>query len=211
VRALFAGPSGTGKTLAAQVLAARLGRPLYRLDLSSVVSKYIGETERNLQRLLSAAEALDVMLLLDEGDALLAKRTDVSNANDRYANLETNFLLQRLETHRGLVVVTTNALQRIDSAFLRRFDHLLNFRAPDARERGALWRAHLPAEHNATERCLADVVETCVLSGAQIRNVVLSAVSAAVAHNRGVDDALLLDALRREYRRSGTLCPLGRN
>lgn len=210
VRALFAGPSGTGKSFAARALASRLGMPLYRLDLSAVVSKYIGETERNLQRLFDAAESLDVLLLLDEGDALLAKRTDVGNAHDRYANLETNFLLQRLESHRGLVIVTTNALERIDSAFLRRFDHLLHFRSPDVHERAALWSAHLPDDHVATERCIREVAEACELSGGQIRNVALAAASAALAGARAIDDALLVDALRHEYRRSGALCPIGR-
>ena len=208
VRALLAGPSGTGKTFAALVLAARLGVPLYRLDLSSVVSKYIGETERNLHRLLAAAEALDVLLLLDEGDALLARRTSVGNAHDRYANLETNFLLQRLESHRGLVLVTTNALDRIDHAFLRRFDVLLNFRLPESEERLDLWRAHLPADHRVTAATLARVAESCALSGGQIRNVVLAAASSALALARPVDDQLLFDALRREYRRGGQLFPL---
>jgi hypothetical protein len=208
VRALLAGPSGTGKTLAAQVLAERLGVPVYRLDLSSVVSKYIGETERNLHRLLAAAEALDVMLLLDEGDALLARRTAVGNAHDRYANLETNFLLQRLESHRGLVLVTTNALERIDTAFLRRFDVLLNFRLPEFDERLDLWHAHLPADHRVTAATLARVAESCTLSGGQIRNVVLAAASSSLAMECAVDDDILFDALRREYRRSGGLFPL---
>lgn len=209
VRALLAGPSGTGKTLAAQVLAGRLGVPLYRLDLSSVVSKYIGETERNLHRVLDSAEALDVMLLLDEGDALLARRTEVGNAHDRYANLETSFLLQRLESHRGLVLVTTNALERIDTAFLRRFDHLLHFRAPEPHERLALWHAHLPAGHHVTAAQLEALAEACALAGGQIRNVALAATSAALATGRPLDDPMLVQAVRREYRRSGQLCPLG--
>jgi hypothetical protein len=210
VRALFAGPSGTGKTLAAQALAARLGVPLYRLDLAAVVSKYIGETERNLHRLLAAAEALDTLLLLDEGDALLARRTEVGNAHDRYANLETNFLLQRLETHRGLVLVATNALERIDSAFLRRFDLLVHFRAPEFTERLALWRVHLPPDHALPGETLERIADACTLTGGQVRNVVLDAASAALARASRVTEALLLDALRREYRRSGALFPLGR-
>ena len=131
VRALFTGPSGTGKTLAARVLASALGMDLYRLDLSTVVNKYIGETEKNLNQVFSHAEELDVILLLDEGDALLTQRTGVSNANDRYANLETNFLLQRIETYEGILIVTTNASERIDGAFQRRMDVLVEFRAPE--------------------------------------------------------------------------------
>ena len=208
VRALLAGPSGTGKTLAAQVLARRLGVPLFRLDLGAVVSKYIGETERNLHRVLSAAQALDVMLLLDEGDALLAPRTEVGSSNDRYANLETNFLLQRLESHQGLVLVTTNAIARIDSAFMRRFDLIVHFRAPEVAERLLLWRAHLPANHALEPGALAAVAEACVLAGGQVRNVVLDAASAALTHDTVVDETLLLAALRREYRRSGSLCPI---
>lgn len=208
VRALLAGPSGTGKTLAAQVLARELGLPLYRLDLSAVVSKYIGETERNLHRLLSAAQALDVMLLLDEGDALLAPRTEVGSSNDRYANLETNFLLQRLESHAGLVLVTTNAQARIDPAFMRRFDFVIPFRAPEVAERLRLWRAHLPPDHGLQPAQLAAVAEACTLAGGQVRNVVLDAVSAALSRGIAVDAALLFEALQREYRRGGGLCPL---
>ena len=208
VRALLAGPSGTGKTLAAQVLARELGLPLFRLDLSAVVSKYIGETERNLHRLLSAAQALDVMLLLDEGDALLAPRTDVGSSNDRYANLETNFLLQRLESHAGLVLVTTNAQARIDPAFMRRFDFVIPFRAPEVAERLRLWVAHLPADHALSAAQLGAVAEACTLAGGQVRNVVLDAVSAALSRGCVVDAELLFEALQREYRRGGGLCPL---
>ena len=126
MRALFSGASGTGKTLAARILAAELGMDLYRVDLASVINKYIGETEKNLHRVLARAEELDIILLLDEGDALLGQRTDVKSSNDRYANLETNYLLQRLESYQGIVLVTTNAAQNIDSAFQRRMDVVVN-------------------------------------------------------------------------------------
>jgi hypothetical protein len=122
VRALFSGPSGTGKTLAARLLAASLRLDLYRINLANVVNKYIGETEKTLNLVLSRAEELPVMLLLDEGDALLTHRTDVQSSNDRYANLETDFLLQRLESFDGIIIITTNAGDRIDNAFLRRMD-----------------------------------------------------------------------------------------
>jgi len=130
VRALFSGPSGTGKTLAARALAAALQMDLYRVDLAAVVNKYIGETERNLNQVLSRAEELDVVLLLDEGDALMSNRTEVSNANDRYANLETNYLLQRLENYEGILIITTNAGNRIDTAFARRLDMIIDFTPP---------------------------------------------------------------------------------
>lgn len=208
VRALLRGPSGTGKTLAARLLAAELKLPLFRVDLAAVMSKYVGETEKQLARLFDRAEVLDAILLFDEGDSLFGRRTSVGSASDRYANLETNFLLQRLESHRGLVLVTTNALDRIDHAFLRRFDVLLNFRLPESEERLDLWRAHLPADHRVTAATLARVAESCALSGGQIRNVVLAAASSALALARPVDDQLLFDALRREYRRGGQLFPL---
>src|SRR5262249_57055162 len=147
VRALFCGPSGTGKTLAAKLLASALQMDLYRLDLSAVVNKYIGETEKNLNRVFARAEELDVILLLDEGDALLTQRTEVSNANDRYANLETNFLLQRLESFEGILIVTTNAGDRIDSAFQRRMAVVISFPAPHAMQRWMTWQLHLPPSH----------------------------------------------------------------
>ncbi|MGW4913964.1 ATP-binding protein [Streptomyces sp. NPDC004270] len=208
VRALFGGPSGTGKTLAARYLAATLGLDVFRVDLAAVVNKYIGETERNLDRLLGRAEELDVMLLLDEGDALMTRRTDVANANDRYANLETNFLLQRLETFEGIVVVTTNAGNRIDPAFLRRMDVTVDFVPPDAGLRRRLWSAHLPDDHRVSPEVLADTARRCDLTGGQIRNAALHAVLRGLESGTPVGDEDLIAAVRREYRRTGASCPL---
>src|SRR5205807_6278687 len=175
VRAMFSGPSGTGKTLAARALAAALQMDLYRVDLAAVVNKYIGETERNLNQVLSRAEELDVMLLLDEGDALMTKRTEVRNANDRYANLETNYLLQRLKNYEGIVVITTNAGNRIDTAFLRRLDVIINFAPPEAPERWQIWQSHLPSSHNISMAFLEEIATRCVLTGGQMRNAALHA------------------------------------
>lgn len=207
VRALFKGPSGTGKTLAARHLAAALVRPLYRVDLAATVSKYIGETERNLERVFEAAETLDVVLLLDEGDALMAGRTGVANATDRYANLETNYLLQRLETYEGVLVVTTNAAERIDAAFARRMDVTLDFALPDALTRHRLWQAHLPAGHCVGAAMLDEVAGRCSLSGGQIRNAVLHATLLGLEAGAGVGPSELLAALGREYRLAGRHCP----
>jgi AAA+ superfamily predicted ATPase len=208
VRALFTGSSGTGKTLAASILASVLGMDLYRVDLSAVVNKYIGETEKNLNRVLSRAEELDVVLLLDEGDSLLGNRTDVKSANDRYANLETNYLLQRLESYEGVVVVTTNANQLIDRAFQRRIDIVVNFVPPGTVERHAIWGLHLPPDHAVDRAFLADVAQRCPLSGGQIRNAALSATLLAMASKTALGDEHLLEAVEGEYRKAGALCPL---
>jgi hypothetical protein len=208
VRALFTGPSGTGKTLAARILASALAMDLYRVDLSSVVNKYIGETEKNLNELFTRAEELDVLLLIDEGDALLTQRTNVQTSNDRYANLETNFLLQRLETYSGIVVVTTNAGERIDSAFQRRMDVVIEFRAPEPTERWALWQLHLPASHLVDDGLLREMAARCALTGGQIRNTVLHASVLALEDGGCITSAHMEAALRREYRRIGGVCPL---
>jgi SpoVK/Ycf46/Vps4 family AAA+-type ATPase len=208
VRALLTGPSGTGKTLAARLLASSLGKDLYALDLSTVVDKYLGETEKNLDAVLTRAEELDVVLLLDEGDALLTRRTDVQTSNDRYANLETNFLLQRLETYEGILLVTTNAGERIDPAFKRRMDVVVEFRAPDAVERWQIWSLHLPADHEVDERLLSEVAARCHLKGGQIRNAALHASLLALRAQRPVGDELLELAVRREYDKAKLVCPL---
>ena len=211
VRALFSGPSGTGKTLAARLLASSLRMDLYRLDLSTVVNKYIGETEKSLNRLFARAEELDVILLLDEGDALLTQRTSVSSSNDRYANLETNFLLQRLETFEGIIVVTTNASERIDGAFQRRMDVVVDFRAPEPAERWQIWRLHLPAIHAVEASALEEVAQRCALTGGQIRNAVLHASLLALDDGQVINAGHLEAAVQREYRKAGAVCPLRPN
>lgn len=210
VRALFSGPSGTGKTLAARLLAAVLQKDLYRVDLSTVVNKYIGETEKNLNQVLARAEELDVILLLDEGDALLTQRTGVQSANDRYANLETNYLLQRLESFEGILLVTTNAAEHIDAAFQRRMDVVVNFRTPDTAERWAIWQLHLPESHTVDAALMREVTARCVLTGGQIRNAALHAALLALSNGGVVSSAHLETAVQREYRKMGTVCPLRR-
>jgi hypothetical protein len=210
VRALFQGPSGTGKTLAAKLLAGELGLDLYRVELASTVSKYIGETEKNLSSVFALAEELDVMLLLDEGDSLLAQRTSVQTSNDRYANLETNYLLQRLESYEGVVLVTTNAGDHIDGAFARRMDVVVDFRAPEASERRRLWEVHLPADHEVDEPMLRGLSSRCTLSGGQIRNAVLHASLLAINDATRLSSRHLESAVVREYRKMGGVYPLRR-
>jgi hypothetical protein len=208
VRALFEGPSGTGKTLAARVLAAELGIDVYRVDLAAIVNKYIGETEKNLSRVLSYAEDLDVILLLDEGDALMTRRTDVKSSNDRYANLETNYLLQRLETYTGIVIVTTNVGNYIDSAFRRRMDVVVKFHLPDAEERWRLWQLHLPTEHAIDSATLEQVSLGYAMTGGQIRNAAVHATLLAAEASRNLLTAEdLRSGISIEYRKAGAAIP----
>lgn len=207
VRALFAGPSGTGKTLAARLLAATLGRDLYRVDLAASVNKYIGETEKNLDQAFAAAEELDVVLLLDEGDALMANRTDVSSSNDRYANLETNFLLQRIESFDGILLVTSNAAERIDKAFSRRMDVVVTFRPPDEWRRYDILKLHL-GNAEVDDDWLQQMACRCALSGGQLRNVVNHARLLALQDQVALSTRHLYASLGREYRKTGGTCPL---
>jgi hypothetical protein len=208
VRALLAGPSGTGKTLAARTLAGVLGVDLYRVDLSAVVNKYIGETEKNLHLLFARAEEADAALLLDEGDALLTRRTDVTSSNDRYANLETNFLLQRLESFEGILLVTTNAGERIDEAFRRRMDVVVEFGVPDESERWAIWRLHLPYPTAVSDTLIDELAVRCDLTGGQMRNAVMHAALLALDGGAQIDDGHLRAGVAREYAKAGRISPL---
>lgn len=213
VRALLVGPSGTGKTLAAGWLATRLGLPLYRVDLSAIHSKYIGETEKNLAQLMARAERTEAVLLFDEADALFGKRTDVRDSNDRFANTQTNYLLQRIETFDGIALLTSNSRGRFDAAFSRRLDVVIEFPAPGPAERRALWQAHLGAEHTLSIQELNLIAGQCDFAGGQIRNVVLAAAVAARDQGEVVDYSRISHALQAEYRKAGRPPPpaLGRN
>src|SRR4029077_10415118 len=144
ISALFAGVSGTGKTMAAEVLANELNLDLYRIDLSALVSKYIGETEKNLRRVFDAAEEGGAILLFDEADALFGKRSEVNDSHDRYANLEVSYLLMRMEAYRGLAILTTNQKKALDSGFLRRIRFIVHFPFPDLAAREEIWRGIFP-------------------------------------------------------------------
>ena len=206
VRVLLVGESGTGKTLAASWLATALGAPLYRVDLAAVMNKYIGESEKNLGALLDQAAANDVVLLFDEADSLFGRRSDRKETGERYANMLTNFLLTRIESHPGLVLLTTNSRERIDAAFTRRLDQILEVPLPGFEERLRLWHSHLGARGPGAETCRT-LAAYCELAGGQIRNVVLTA--AALASNRDgpLGLGVLIEALRGEYRKSGRALP----
>jgi hypothetical protein len=198
ISALFAGASGTGKTLAAEVLAHELRLDLYRIDLSSVVSKYIGETEKNLRRVFDAAEEGGAILLFDEADALFGKRSEVKDSHDRYANIEVSYLLQRMEAYRGLAILTTNLRSALDTAFLRRIRFIVQFPFPDATQRQEIWRRIFPA---ATPTDHLDVTQLARLNvaGGNIRNIALNAAFLAADAGRPVGMAHLLQASRSEY------------
>jgi len=203
VRALLVGPSGTGKTLAVGWLATRLGLPLYRVDLASITSKYIGETEKNLAQLFARAEHAEVVLLFDEADSLFGKRTDVKEANDRFANAQTNYLLTRIESYEGIAMLTSNSRARFDSAFTRRLDAIVEFPPPGPEERRALWIAHLGRAHGLNSGALNRLAANCELAGGHVRNIVLAAAVAARVASRPITEGDLIAAVACEYRKLG--------
>lgn len=208
VRMLFAGPPGTGKTLAAEVLAHEIGAHLLVVDISRVVSKWIGETEKNLAEVFDAAERVQAVLLFDEADALFGKRTEVSDAHDRYANLETAYLLARLERFDGLAILSTNLRQNIDAAFIRRLEFVVEFDEPGLNERVDLWRCHLPEKAPiGADVDLERLAGLYPVVGGVIRNAAVAA--AFRAASEGVDIGLdhFVRAIRREYQKSGRPFP----
>jgi hypothetical protein len=198
ISALFAGPSGTGKTMAAEVLANELRLDLYRIDLSQVVSKYIGETEKNLRRIFDTAEDSGALLLFDEADALFGRRSEVKDSHDRYANIEVSYLLQRMEAYRGLAILTTNMKDALDPSFLRRLRFVVQFPFPDAGARAEIWRRIFPGR---TPTAGLDVERLARLQvpGGNIRNIALNAAFLAAEASTSVTMAHVLNAARTEY------------
>jgi ATPase family associated with various cellular activities (AAA) len=210
VVALFAGPSGTGKTLAAEVIAADLGVEVYKVDLANLVSKYIGDTEKNLSAVFDAAEASSVALFFDEADALLGKRSAVSDAHDRYANIEVAYLLQRLERYDGLAIMATNLLRNIDPAFLRRIHVIVEFPIPEAPERRRIWRRCLPPHAPLAEDLDLDVFADRVeMVGGAIRNAVATAAFLAAEYEEPIGQAHVMTAVQREMQKLGRLFDVG--
>jgi hypothetical protein len=198
ISALFAGASGTGKTMAAEVLADALRLDLYRIDLSGVVSKYIGETEKNLRRVFDAAEDGGAILFFDEADALFGKRSEVKDSHDRYANIEINYLLQRMESYQGLAVLATNMKGALDPAFLRRIRFVVNFPFPDATQRAELWRRMFPPP-TPTEGLDVVTLARLSIAGGNIRNIALNAAFLAAQAAEPVRMPHILRAVRSEY------------
>ena len=203
VIALFHGESGTGKTLAVDTIATSLGLPLLRVDLSRVVSKYIGETEKNLSSVFDAAEGFGALLFFDEADSLFSRRTGVSDAHDRWANLETNYLLQRLETFEGIAVLASNALHNVDEAFMRRIPHQIHFPRPSRQLQRQLWDRHLPAAVRAPDVNLDVLCQRLDLVGGEIRNAVIAAAYQAASRGGLVEQGMLEGAVREEMVKKG--------
>ncbi len=205
--ALFAGVSGTGKTMSADVISHELGLDLYKIDLSTVVSKYIGETEKNLSAIFDEATQSNAILFFDEADALFGKRSEVKDSHDRYANIETGYLLQRMESYDGITILATNLRQNLDEAFTRRLDYLIDFPFPEAPDRLRIWQVTFPPETPlAADVDLKDLAERYRLSGGNIRNAVMAAAFLAASDgSQAVGVRHIVHAIKREYQKMGKL------
>jgi SpoVK/Ycf46/Vps4 family AAA+-type ATPase len=202
---MFSGPSGTGKTLAAEIIAGDLGLDLYKLDLSSVVSKYIGETEKNLEHIFGAAAACNTVLFFDEADSLFGKRSEVTDARDRYANIEVSYLLQRVEAYDGLIIMATNFQKNIDDAFIRRIHVAVEFPMPEEREREAIWRHAIPPTAPTKDIDWTFLARQFQLSGGSIKNAALHAAFLAAEGGEPITMEALMLALKREFQKLGRL------
>lgn len=201
INALFVGESGTGKTMAAEVIANDLELDLYRVDLSSVVSKYIGETEKNLRKLFDAAEDSGAILFVDEADALFGKRTEVKDSHDRYANIEINYLLQRMESYRGLAILASNMRSALDKAFVRRLRFIVDFPFPATEQRVDIWKRVFPAQTPIDGTLDYQHLAKLSLTGGNIHNVAINAAFLAAQKNAQISMPLVLSAARSEYKK----------
>ncbi|WP_017303711.1 ATP-binding protein [Spirulina subsalsa] len=203
---MFSGPSGTGKTMAAEVIAQELQFDLYKIDLSQVVNKYIGETEKNLNKIFEAATHANVILLFDEADALFGKRSNVKDAHDRYANLEVSYLLQKMEEYEGLAILTTNLCNNMDEAFTRRLQFIIDFSLPNEKQRYEIWQKAFPAK----TPCHGDLgfsflAHNFELTGGNIRNIALKSAFLAASEGRQVERVHIIQGVRREYQKIGKI------
>jgi len=201
---MFAGPSGTGKTMTAGVVGRDVGLDVYRLDLSSVVSKYIGETEKNLDRIFRAAQGSNAILFFDEADALFGKRSEVKDAHDRYANIEVSYLLQKIEDHAGPVILATNLMKNIDEAFARRMHFVVRFPLPDEKQRERLWRGMVPKEAPVDQAIdFQFLAAQFPIAGGDIRNVVLDAAFRAAEDGQVITMPHMLKAIEQQLVKQG--------
>jgi SpoVK/Ycf46/Vps4 family AAA+-type ATPase len=204
VKAMFAGPSGTGKSMAASLIAKALSLDLHRVELAATVSKYIGETEKNLDRAFDTARAANAILFIDEADALFGKRSEVKDAHDRYANVETAYLLQKMEDHDGVVILATNLANNIDNAFSRRMHFIVEFPLPDVPRRELLWRGMFPREAPlGADVDFSFLARQFPFAGGDIRNIVLDAAYAAAQQGEPIGMATLLRAVSRQFAKRG--------
>jgi SpoVK/Ycf46/Vps4 family AAA+-type ATPase len=204
VNVLFSGPPGTGKTMAAEVIANELQLDLYKIDLSQVVSKYIGETEKNLDRIFTAAQNANAILFFDEADALFGKRSEVKDAHDRYANIEIGYLLQKMEEYQGMAMLATNLRQHMDEAFVRRIGAIVEFPFPDAEYRQQIWEVIFPQAAPLAEDVNFGILARQVkLAGGNIKNIALAAAFYAAEAGEVIRMQHLIQAARREYQKLG--------
>jgi SpoVK/Ycf46/Vps4 family AAA+-type ATPase len=203
---LFSGPPGTGKTMAAQIIAGALGLDIYRIDLSTIVSKYIGETEKNIERIFREAEQSNAILFFDEADALFGKRSEVRDSHDRYANIATSYLLQRMEAYDGVTILATNLRGNLDEAFTRRLQFAVSFPFPEIDDRLRIWQTLFPPDvPRSPDIDLPYLAERFRFSGGNIRNILISAAYLAAADSKSIGMSHLLHGTRRELQKMGRL------